>query len=629
MNKEETFNNDIQKNKALTTSDNFLIIKLLEGSFENFIKTLTIGGNGEYRVNGKDEKTVNDMPQKMRVICIVFEKKDMDEYSPIKIYACSGEKIVDDDKMKILCQFVASTEKDLEVQNLCKQLLLDLKDDFKHQTYVTMETAVEIYDSFVNEYKARNKSTSQKAKLTPTGSIYANKDNMAYPEKLCIKYYNQEDIKSRSVFARDRDRIIHSKAFRRLVDKAQIFTSQKGDHYRTRMTHTLEVTQIARSIAKRLHLNEELTEAIALAHDIGHTPFGHQGERTLNNILNGKIPIIKDIEKDKTLCSGFKHNYQALRVLTSLELKYPEYQGLNLSYQIMEGVWKHTKICNEDKKLLFPIDTFFAYPEIDYLHPKYSFSTTLEGQVVAIADEIAQRAHDLDDAFKSHNLVIEELERISHFKKSRETETFINKIKREILNAKDDNIIFVDEHDMFRARLCSEIITFFVDRVVENSQDTITKYINNHDIKDYVFRKKLIYWDDNTENISNSLQTLVNKKVINSSEVAQFDTTAEKTIRKLFKYYYSHPLTLSDNTLKRIYIEFLKINGASVIDFRNGDVNLVRKEFDRITLEDLEGKEYKEEYCKKRKILAQCIGDHIGGMTDSFAIQEYHKLYHL
>lgn len=624
--------NNIEKINLSLTDDKFLIIKLLENSFEKFIKTLTINSSGEYRPNERDAKTIAGMSKDMKIMCIVFEKLQEGQCNPVKIYACQGEKIEKSNGLRILCHLIASTEKELEVRNICKQLFLDLKDDFTHGTYVTKETAVEIYDSFVNEYNARNKKAIVKAELKPDQSIDVDKTT-AYPELLCIKCYNQEKITGRSIFARDRDRIIHSKAFRRLVDKAQIFTSQKGDHYRTRMTHTLEVTQIARSIAKRLYLNEELTEAIALAHDIGHTPFGHQGERTLNNILNGTmqngiIPIIKGIDKNKSLRSGFKHNYQALRVLTGLELKYPKYQGLNLSYQIMEGVWKHTKIKNNGQ-LLYPIESFFAYPEVSYLHPEYSFSTNLEGQVVAIADEIAQRAHDLDDAFKSHNLVIEELERISHFRKSREAQIFIDKIKDDIHEAKEKHVIFVDEQDMFRARLCSEIITFFVNRVVEYSQDKIENYINDHEIKDYVFKEKLIYWDENTENISNSLQTLVNKKVINSSEVAQFDTTAEHTILKLFEYYYLHPLTLSDNTLKRIYLEFLKIDGAAVIDFRSGDVNLVRKEFDKITIEDLEDKEYKEEYYKKRKILAQCIADHIGGMTDSFAIQEYHKLYHL
>ncbi|MCI8540378.1 MAG: dNTP triphosphohydrolase [Erysipelotrichaceae bacterium] len=626
------------ENSDLVNEDNFFIIKLYEQSFENFLKNLSLNEGccqlkgTEYRIGENDEKAFECMPAKMKLMFIVFKSG----YKPKQVFACEGEKIVRTQstgtKKCILCKTLAQSNHHMEVQNICKQLFFDLQKDFTSKTYITIETAVEIYDSFVNEYSARRKTKKQEVDQKPSDKVDLSQDSLAYPEALCVKCYRQEDIIGRSIFARDRDRIIHSKAFRRLVDKAQIFTSEKGDHYRTRMTHTLEVTQIARSIAKRLELNEELTEAIALAHDIGHTPFGHQGERTLNQILNGDIPIIQEINEVRQLQSGFKHNYQALRVLSCLELKYSKYQGINLSYQIMEGVWKHTKIMkdnSQENELLFPIETFFTYPNPEYLHPEYPFSTTLEGQVVAIADEIAQRAHDIDDAFKSHTVVIEELERISHFKKSRLTEELIERIKQDICEAKNDHIIFVDEQDMFRARLCSEIITFFVDRVVKHSKKQIDEYLKTNQGKEYIIKEKLIHWDEDTDNISESLQTLVNKKVINSAEVAQFDTTAENIIEKLFTYYYLHPLTLSDNTLKRVYLEFFKIKGAGVIDFRSGDVNLVREELNKITIEHLHNKPYREEYYQKRRILAQCISDHIGGMTDSFAIQEYHKLYHL
>ena len=164
-------------------------------------------------------------------------------------------------------------------------------------------------------------------------------------EYLESREYAEEITKERSNYIHDRDRLIHSRAFRRMMHKTQIFNANKGDHYRNRLTHTLEVMQIARSIARRLELNEDLTEAIALGHDIGHTPFGHVGERTLNDImmngLEGYIPPTKQ---------GFKHNYQSVRIAERLESRRDEYTGMNLTLAVREGIIKHTKIFK--KKLM-------------------------------------------------------------------------------------------------------------------------------------------------------------------------------------------------------------------------------------------------------------------------------------
>lgn len=172
----------------------------------------------------------------------------------------------------------------------------------------------------------------------------------------------EEQCELRTVFQRDRDRIIHSKAFRRLKHKTQVFLSPMGDHYRTRLTHTLEVAQIARTIARSLILNEDLTEAIALGHDLGHTPFGHMGERVLNELCPG----------------GFKHNEQSLRVVEVLEGN----DGLNLTYEVMDGI-----VCHTGEKT----------------------ADTLEGQIVRIADKIAYINHDIDDAVRGGVLSEEEI----------------------------------------------------------------------------------------------------------------------------------------------------------------------------------------------------------------------------
>jgi dGTPase len=187
----------------------------------------------------------------------------------------------------------------------------------------------------------------------------------------------------RTHFQRDRDRIIHSTAFRRLEYKTQVFVSHEGDHYRTRLTHTMEVAQIARSIARALRLNEDLAEAIALVHDLGHTPFGHAGEDTLSEIM-----------KDH---GGFEHNRQTLRVVDLLEEKYPEFPGLNLTYEVREGIMKH--------------ETSYDHPIPEEFNPEKK--ATLECQLVNLADEIAYHCHDIDDGLASDILSEEELNQIT------------------------------------------------------------------------------------------------------------------------------------------------------------------------------------------------------------------------
>lgn len=186
----------------------------------------------------------------------------------------------------------------------------------------------------------------------------------------------------RSAYMRDRDRIIHSKAFRRLEYKTQVFINHEGDHFRTRLTHTLEVSQIARTIAHALGLNGELTEAIGLAHDLGHTPFGHTGEKTLNELM--------------AKYGGFEHNRQSLRIVEYLEEKYPQYPGLNLTFETREGVIKHT--------------SFFDNPQHEqfarFLPDKLP---TLEAQIIDRADEIAYINHDLDDGLRSGYIEVDEL----------------------------------------------------------------------------------------------------------------------------------------------------------------------------------------------------------------------------
>ena len=193
----------------------------------------------------------------------------------------------------------------------------------------------------------------------------------------------------RSEFQRDRDRIVHSAAFRRLEYKTQVFVNHEGDLFRTRLTHSLEVAQIARGIARALQLNEDLVEAIALAHDLGHTPFGHAGQDALNECMRAH--------------GGFEHNLQSLRIVDRLEMHYAEFDGLNLCFETREGIIKHCSLHNA--RLLGDVGERFITPA----------QPSLEAQLCNLADEIAYNNHDIDDGLRSGLLSLESLEEVSLF----------------------------------------------------------------------------------------------------------------------------------------------------------------------------------------------------------------------
>ena len=228
-------------------------------------------------------------------------------------------------------------------------------------------------------------------------------DNAPYaanPAESRGRLYPVSDSQSRSEFQRDRDRIIHSTAFRRLQYKTQVFLHHEGQHFRTRLTHTLEVSQMARSIARALRLNEDLAEAVALAHDLGHTPFGHAGERVLH---------LKMADY-----GGFDHNMQAIRVVTRLENRYAEHDGLNLSWETLEGILKHNGplIDDEDRPVgryvheWLPFGLFDIPASADLLPQTYA---SLEAQAAAIADDVAYNSHDIDDALRAGLIALPDL----------------------------------------------------------------------------------------------------------------------------------------------------------------------------------------------------------------------------
>ena len=210
--------------------------------------------------------------------------------------------------------------------------------------------------------------------------------------------YPEEPAPTRTEYQRDRDRIVHSTAFRRLVYKTQVFLNHEGDLFRTRLTHSLEVAQLGRSIARALGLNEDLVEAIALAHDLGHTPFGHAGQDALNDCM--------------VQHGGFEHNLQSLRVVDELEERYPRFDGLNLTFETREGVLKHCSAANA-RRIEAAEPAGVARRFIDRTQP------SLEAQLCNLADEIAYNAHDIDDGVRSGLISIEQLAEVELFETHR------------------------------------------------------------------------------------------------------------------------------------------------------------------------------------------------------------------
>jgi dGTPase len=246
------------------------------------------------------------------------------------------------------------------------------------------------------------------------------------------------DTDFRNPYARDRDRIIHSGSFRKLEYKTQVFLNQEGDFFRTRLTHSIEVSQIARSITSHLGLNESLAEAIALAHDLGHTPFGHVGGDALDECL-----------KQDGFAHGFEHNFQSFRVVSSLEKRYNGYDGLNLTFATLEGILKHS----------YPYHKSFLPAHI---HEHFNLDThpSIEAMVVDRADEIAYMSHDIDDGVNSGLISFDDL------KESELIQEILDKVAQEGVSQEED--------EMFRYRFSSHLINHLVYSLLEFSKDKIS-----------------------------------------------------------------------------------------------------------------------------------------------------------
>ena len=309
----------------------------------------------------------------------------------------------------------------------------------------------------------------------------------------------------RTEFQRDRERIIHSRAFRRLEYKTQVFINHEGDHYRTRLTHTIEVSQISRSIARALRLNEDLAESIALAHDLGLTPFGHAGERQLNDLL-----------KDH---GGFEHNRQSLRVVDELEKRYPDYNGLNLTWETREGIIKHS--------------SEHDHPEAGDFSP--GSRPSLEAQIIDLADEIAYNNHDLDDGLSSGLLAPGDVKKLALWS-----------LGEERYNREPKGDVKIRRQGIIRS-----IIDLLVSDLIGNTARRLEEFSITAYEGVLAAGEKMVAFSPEIIDANNELKRFLMTNLYQHYRVARMTMKAEMVIRDLFTIYTQHPDTLPEDYQKK------------------------------------------------------------------------------
>jgi len=314
-----------------------------------------------------------------------------------------------------------------------------------------------------------------------------------FSEKSAGRAYKEKEDLTRTCFQLDRDRVIHAKSFRRLQEKTQVFLAYEGDHYRNRLTHTMEVAQISRDIARTLGLNEDLTETIALAHDLGHTPFGHSGEEALNKIM-------------QKFGMSFEHNSQSRRIVEFIEKLYPDFPGLNLTYESLDGLIKH--------------QTVYDQPKI-----KFETSPHLEAQVVNLADSIAYINHDIDDGLRGEIFDIKDLEKFALW------ELALNEAKKTYKQNLEGGVL--------RARIISKLISLMIDDLIKQTEKNLKKYKirNLTDVQKCKF--PVVCFSKNMEDWMTELRGFLMKKFYMSDRVREKMQIGMKIIEKLFEAYFN------------------------------------------------------------------------------------------
>ncbi len=307
---------------------------------------------------------------------------------------------------------------------------------------------------------------------------------LAIPFESKGRLFSEEKTNLRTDFQRDRDRIIHSTAFRRLKHKTQVFVNTSGDHYRTRITHSLEVAQIAKTLSRYFNLNEDLCETLSLAHDLGHTPFGHAGEEALNRCMKK--------------FGGFDHNIQTIRIILFLENRYYNFKGLNLTLETLDGLLKHNGPIKNIKKYNKILGENHFKNKI-----KFSSSPSLEAQIASISDDIAYNSHDLEDGLKANLFKLKELETIPvlnkivlrHKKKIKNfsIDLVIRQIVREIINEMVKDIIFTTKNNIKKNKLKN------LNDVLKSKYPIVTfsKKMREFDKKIKIFLRKKMYFNKN------------------------------------------------------------------------------------------------------------------------------------
>jgi len=324
------------------------------------------------------------------------------------------------------------------------------------------------------------------------------------------RFFKEKNSLYRTPFQRDRDRIIHSASFRRLKHKTQVFVNTEGDHFRTRITHSLEVSQIARSIAKYLNLNDDLAETLSLAHDLGHTPFGHAGENSLKECMINH--------------GGFDHNLQTLRIVMFLENKYLKFKGLNLTFETLDGLLKHNgPIYNIDK-----INNIIG---IKNLKNKFNFNkySSLESQISNISDDIAYNNHDIQDGLNANLFKLDEILEINFFKE----------IFKRYKNVKKNKILIY--------QIIRDSIDLMVKDIISNSKKNLKKNkIKN--LKDVEKNDdKIINFSDNYIEIDNEIKKFLRIKMYNNKKVLAKNIEGQKIIKYLFTNICKKPKKFIEN----------------------------------------------------------------------------------
>ncbi|MEM6781433.1 MAG: deoxyguanosinetriphosphate triphosphohydrolase [Pseudomonadota bacterium] len=375
------------------------------------------------------------------------------------------------------------------------------------------------------------------------------------PDQSRGRIHEEQESASRTCFQRDRDRIIHCSAFRRLKYKTQVFVYHEGDHFRTRLSHTLEVAQIARSMARALMVNEDLAETVALAHDLGHTPFAHTGEDVLERCMEAY--------------DGFEHNDQSLRVLIHLEERYPEWKGLNLTWETLEGVVKHNGPIEGDD---LPVTLQMLQSQTDL---QLTTHASVEAQVAALSDDIAYNNHDVEDGLRAGMFTLDDLEKLD----------LLGPIIDDTRNQypRISNKVLV--HEVIR-----EMIGAMVEDAIAETQKRIDD-VNPGDAEDIRnCGRQVVAFSESMHEKVEELRAFLHARMYRHYTINRMRVKVERIVRDLFEAYMKRVSVLPDNWQRKVHEA-------------GGSLNETQQ--------------------------ARVVCDYIAGMTDRYAIREHERLFNL